>query len=108
MGALNTAIRTALLAFAFPGFALLPSISVAQDSQSAYTFHADGLACPFCAYSIEKQVSKIPGVEKIDIDIKKGVVTVIMATGTRLTEARARKAVEASGFSFRGFEPKTK
>lgn len=83
--------------------AILSSGAAAQDKSTTYTFQADGLACPFCAYSIEKQVMKIRGVGRIDIDILQGTVSVTMADGATLDEDAARTAVEASGFSFRGF-----
>ena len=95
---LATRLASALVVLAF-----LSIDAPAQDA-TAYTFQADGLACPFCAYSIEKQVKRIPGVETINIDIKKGTVTVTMAAGATLDEAVALKAVEAAGFSFRDFE----
>lgn len=92
------------LAGALLVMAIVSSGAVAQDKTTIYTFQADGLACPFCAYSIEKQVRKIRGVGQIDIDIGRGLVSVTMAGGTTLDEDTARAAVEASGFSFRDFQ----
>ncbi len=31
-----------------------------------------GLACPFCAYGMEKALKEVSGVEKVDIVLKKG------------------------------------
>ena len=64
----------------------------------------DGLACPFCAYGIEKQLSAIEGVESVETDIKSGAVIVTMAPGSTLDEDAARKAVKAAGFTLRGFQ----
>ena len=69
-----------------------------------YTLYADGLACPFCAYGIEKQLSKIKGVEKINTDIITGTVTITMALGAKLDETTARQAVEAAAFTLRDFK----
>ena len=73
-----------------------------------YRLYVDGLACPFCAYGVEKKVGGLEGVEKIDIDIDEGVVAVTMAEGATLDEAAAKRAVDEAGFSLRAFEsPKT-
>jgi len=76
----------------------------AQDAKQVYTLQADGLACPFCAYGIEKQLGKIDGVEAIETDIAAGTVTVTMQPGAKLEEAQARGAVEAAGFSLGYFK----
>ncbi len=70
-----------------------------------YRLRIDGLACPFCAYGIEKQLSRIEGVKTVDTDIRGGMVTLTMTDGATLDEATARRAVEAAGFTLRGFEP---
>ncbi len=69
----------------------------------AYVVEVDGLACPFCAYGVEKQFSRIDGVETIDVDIETGAVIVTMRDGATLDEAMARGAVEAAGFDLRDF-----
>ncbi len=70
---------------------------------SVYSLQVDGLACPFCAYGIEKKLSAIDGVEKIDVDIKEGQVIVTMASGASLSEDRAHQAVKDAGFTLRAF-----
>jgi mercuric ion binding protein len=84
--------------------ALLATPGQAQETKPAYTVEVDGLACPFCAYGIEKQLSAIEGVESVETDIKSGAVIVTMAPGSTLDEDAARKAVEAAGFTLRGFQ----
>ncbi len=69
-----------------------------------YRLYVDGLACPFCAYGVEKKVGGLEGVEKLDIDIDVGVVAVTMAEGATLDEAAAKRAVDEAGFSLRAFE----
>ena len=76
----------------------------AQDAAPVYTIQVDGLACPFCAYGIEKQLGAIEGVESIEIDIRSGSVKVTVQAGAILEEERARRAVEAAGFTMGGFE----
>jgi mercuric ion binding protein len=75
-----------------------------QGTKGVYTLQADGLACPFCAYGIEKQLSAVEGVVTVETDIKSGTITVTMQDGATLDEDAARKAVEAAGFTMRGFK----
>jgi mercuric ion binding protein len=75
----------------------------AYSAPNVYELQVDGLACPFCVYGIEKKLSAIHGVERIEVDIKKGQVIVIMAEGVRLSEERARQAVTDAGFTLRAF-----
>ena len=69
-----------------------------------YKLYVDGLACPFCAYGVEKKVGGLDGVERVDIDIDGGLVAVTMAEGSTLNEATAKRAVDEAGFSLRVFE----
>lgn len=70
-----------------------------------YALHVDGLACPFCAYGIEKQLTRVDGVKSVTTDIGKGEVFVEMADGRSLDPAAAERAVKKAGFKLRGLEP---
>ena len=90
--------RTAVFALAL----LLPAAAFAAQTQ--YQLRVDGLACPFCAYGIEKELTKTDGVETIDIDINAGTVTVTMAEDAAMTEVQADRIVKDAGFTLSGFE----
>jgi len=77
--------------------------STAWAAPRVYQLHVDGLACPFCAYGIEKSLSKQAGVKAVETDIRAGLVRVVMDEDAGLSEAQARAAVEAAGFSLRSF-----
>ena len=66
-----------------------------------YQLRVDGLACPYCAYGIEKNLKKIDGVEKIEVDLNNGLVTVNVAAGVTLTEAQMVKLFSDAGFTYR-------
>lgn len=83
---------------------VLMSVS-AFAAQQAYKLHVDGLACPFCAYGIEKKLNAIKGVQGVGVDIASGTVNVTMAEGASLDEATAKQAVKDAGFTLRKFEP---
>ncbi len=70
-----------------------------------YDVGVDGLGCPFCAYGIEKHLGQIAGVQKVDVDIKGGVVVVTLVEGAILDRDTAKRAVENAGFDLRSFAP---
>lgn len=80
---------------------LLPLAAVA--AQTRYQLQVDGLACPFCAYGIEKQLTRMDGVDDIEVDINAGTVTVTMAAGTAMTKDQASQVVKDAGFTLREF-----
>lgn len=82
---------------------LLPTPVAAADDQAVYTLQADGLACPFCAYGIEKQLIRIEGVDAVETDLRGGTVVITMKPGAALDEVDAKRAVEAAGFTMREF-----
>ncbi len=92
------------LAAAFLCLALAWPLAAAGAEESVYRLSVDGLACPFCAYGVEKSLNAIPGVSGIAIDIRSGHLTVRTTADGGLDEGTARRAVEAAGFSLRGFE----
>lgn len=66
-----------------------------------YVMRVDGLACPYCAYGIEKKLQQIEGVERIDIDLDKGQVVVEVRDGTELTELQMTTLFRDAGFTYR-------
>jgi copper chaperone CopZ len=86
------------------GLALMIVSAVAGAAPQVYALRVDGLACPFCAYRLEKQISAIEGIEQIKVDIETGIVTVTMSDGATLDDVRAKQVVEGAGFSLRHFE----
>ncbi len=59
----------------------------------------DGLACPFCAYGLEKKLKPLAGVTGVRIDYKAGWVKLTVADGEHLDDGAIRKAVRAAGFT---------
>ena len=76
---------------------------MALAAGTQYQLGVDGLACPFCAYGVEKKLSSIEGVEDIEVDIEKGQVIVTMTDDSPLTETLAGEKVEQAGFTLRSF-----
>jgi mercuric ion binding protein len=84
-------------------FVLLIVATGAWAKGLAYEVGVDGLACPFCAYGIEKQLSKLDGVEAVETDIKQGRVVVRVRGGKTLDKRQVEQAVKKAGFSLRSF-----
>lgn len=73
--------------------------AVAAGTQ--YVMRVDGLACPFCAYGIEKKLQAIDGVEHIDVDLDRGLVTVDVRQGVELGEPQMTRLFRDAGFTYR-------
>ncbi len=69
---------------------------------SEFTLRVDGLACPFCAYGVEKKLLKVPGVTGIDVLINEGKIILKFSEGANLDVAALNAAVDKAGFTLRG------
>ena len=84
----------------------------AQAEVQSMTVTVDGLACPFCAFGLEKKLKKVEGVEQLEIDVDAGEAILTVAPGTRLGASsgaggnptpglvpRVKEAVVEAGFT---------
>ena len=53
----------------------------AEERNRVYVVGIDGLAFPFCAYGIEKQIQKLEGVEQVETNIRLGQLRIQMLEG---------------------------
>jgi len=70
-------------------------------SSTHYEMRVDGLACPYCAYGVEKKLNAIDGVQDIDVDLNAGMVRVDVSEGVELTEVAMKKLFNDAGFTLR-------
>ena len=61
----------------------------------------DGLACPFCAYGLEKKIKKIDGTKDLFIEINEGYIAFSVPTLKKPTEEALLKVVKEAGFKAR-------
>lgn len=66
-----------------------------------YEMRVDGLACPYCAYGIEKKLTAIDGVQGFDVDLDAGIVRVDVIGGVELKEAAMKQLFNDAGFTYR-------
>lgn len=71
-----------------------------------YDMRVDGLACPFCAYGIEKKFTKTEGVEAVDIDLKKGLVIVKTNEAKSFKEDELKTIIHDAGFTMKSVTEK--
>lgn len=83
--------------------AFVPS-ALAQIRQ--VTVYVDGLACPFCAYGVEKKLKRVEGVESMDIRMNEGTVTLKAREGRSIDVMKVPQAIRDSGFSLRKMKVK--
>ena len=69
-----------------------------------YEMRVDGLACPFCAFGIEKKLKAIEGSSDISVDLNKGLVKVNMAEGKTLTDEKMKELFNDAGFTYRSMK----
>ena len=63
------------------------------------TIMIKGMACPFCAYGVEKKLKSVKGVKDIDIDIQKGMARLTAEEGQSIEISQVPGAIEDSGFT---------
>ena len=77
---------------------LAVSISAASAQKRHVVVEVKGLACPFCAYGLEKQFKEEPGVTEIKIDIDLGLLSFTLVNSS-LGKKDIRKLVKKAGFT---------
>ncbi|MBI4395789.1 MAG: heavy-metal-associated domain-containing protein [Elusimicrobia bacterium] len=58
----------------------------------------EGMACPFCAYGVEKHLKKVRGVEEAKVNLGEGTAAVTLKPGAEVTAEQVRQAVRKAGF----------
>ena len=81
--------------------------SVIFAAGTEYRMRVDGLACPYCAYGIEKKLKAIEGVGKIDVDLNAGLVVVDVGEGVSLSESQMKTLFQDAGFTYRSMTTKS-
>lgn len=81
-----------------------PDSSIATPDVSSpqglhVTVAVDGLACPFCAYGLEKRLKDVDGMTLSKIDINQGTATLKVKEEEPLDFEVLRKAVKKAGFT---------
>jgi copper chaperone CopZ len=65
-------------------------------SSNTYSGTVVGMTCGHCVASVTEEVQEIPGVQRVDVDLATGSLTVTSADP--LDDATVRSAVEEAGY----------
>lgn len=82
-------------------FILFYRTSIAEGG-TVYTIRVDGMACPYCAYGVEKSFKQIKGVKEITFDLDNGLVIVSVEERIELTHRQMELLFKNAGFTYRG------
>jgi copper chaperone len=67
-----------------------------ETSMSEHTYTVTGMSCDHCAQAVTSEVSSLPGVDKVDVDLATGRVVVV--SDQPLDDGAVRSAVEEAGY----------
>lgn len=73
--------------------------AIGDETSREVEIKVQGLACPFCAYGVEKRLKKLEAVESVDVSLKTGDVHVKLKAGKSVTEEQLRQAIQKGGFT---------
>lgn len=87
-------------------FMLLGASLQANAAETRYELRVDGLACPYCAYGIEKKIKALDGVDKSSVEIKlnDGLVTFLADTRVPFTAESLKTLINDAGFTLRQYQ----
>jgi copper chaperone CopZ len=63
---------------------------------SERTYTVNGMTCDHCVLSVSEEVEEIAGVERVEVDLASGRLTV---AGERFTDADVEAAVSEAGYA---------
>lgn len=77
-----------------------------RSAEIHYQMRVDGLACPFCAYGMEKKIKALAGVDKhsVVIELNRGIVSFVADTQVPLTGDVLKVLVNDAGFTLQHLE----
>ncbi len=59
------------------------------------TYNVTGMSCEHCVAAVKAEVSELPGVSGVDVDLDSGVLVV---RGSGVDDEAVRSAVESAGY----------
>ena len=71
------------------------SARMRTDTPTQYQYIVKGMTCDHCVLSVTEEVSEVPGVDSVDVDLDSGRMTV---TGAGYSDDSIAAAVEEAGY----------
>lgn len=63
------------------------------------TYEVTGMTCEHCVNAVKGEISQLPGVEQVDVELEGGKVSV--TSGSPVDDSEVRAAVEKAGYQVR-------
>lgn len=107
------AVVCALSLWLFSGCAAPPAANPASAPRAdapigpGATLIVQGLSCPLCASSVDKQLATVDGVRAVRVNLQTGEIEVDFADGARPTDAALARAVDDGGFTLVRIVPRS-
>ena len=71
-----------------------------SDEQRVYIqIEIKGMACPYCAYGMEKEFKKISGIDNVEIELKEGLAYISTPVQQRPSAENLKGIVRDAGFT---------
>lgn len=83
----------------YSSFSLFSQDISTESDRIFIKIEVKGLACPYCAYGLEKDLKKVKGIDFIEIDLKEGLVYTSTPISLKPSKEKLAKVVEDSGFT---------
>ncbi len=83
---------------------VLGSSMLAQEADTSRIYikmEIHGLACPYCAFGMEKELKRISGVENLEIHLEEGLVYMSLPASQMPSEEDLGKIVTDAGFTLK-------
>lgn len=58
-----------------------------------------GMACPYCAFGMEKELKKVAGVDNVEIELKEGLAYISTPVSQKPTKESLEKIIIDGGFT---------
>ena len=70
----------------------------ASSASDQIEVQVNGMACPFCAYGIQKKLRALVGARDVKVDLEAGRATFEAPSGS-VTEPQVKQAIKDAGFT---------
>ena len=79
-------------------FILLFSIQITNAQISKAEIIATGLTCSMCSNAINKQLKKLPEIEKVDVDLNSNTFTIYMKKDKTISPRILKESIQKAVF----------
>lgn len=85
------------IALGLLGFSLAAPLALADLAEVKQTVY--GMDCAPCAYSVQKNLEALAGVESAKVSLNTGVVDIKLKPGSGVTVAKIQQVIKDAGFT---------